>query len=68
LETGYNVNFWFDLDPLEIYSRLADDFEIELKEVSQRFGELRITEFNDNNDQEYWYHKNLGLHQEVDES
>jgi CRISPR-associated endonuclease/helicase Cas3 len=67
LEMGDNINFWFDLDALNIYSKLADDFAIELNEVSHRFGELRITEYSDSNDQEYWYHKNLGLFQEIDE-
>ncbi|WP_340679501.1 type I-F CRISPR-associated helicase Cas3f [Paraglaciecola sp.] len=67
LSLGSNVNFWFDLDVLNIYSKLAEDFAIELREVSQRFGELRITEYSDSNYQEYWYHKNLGLFQEIDE-
>ena len=66
LKMGSNINFWFDLDPFKIYSKLADDFSIELKEVSHRFGELRITEYSDSNYQEYWHHKNLGLYQEID--
>jgi CRISPR-associated endonuclease/helicase Cas3 len=67
LEMGSNSNFWFDLDPFLIYKKLSDDFSIELKEVSHRFGELRITEYSDSNYQEYWYHKNLGLFQEIGE-
>jgi CRISPR-associated endonuclease/helicase Cas3 len=66
LEMGSNSNFWFDLDPIKIYSKLADDFAIDLNEVSYRFGELRITEYDDSNYQEYCYHKNLGLYQEID--
>lgn len=65
LEMGDNVHFWFDLAPVTIYSQLADDFAIELRDVGQRFGELRIAEYSGNDNQEYWYHKNLGLHQEV---
>ena len=64
LEMGDNVHFWFDLTPLTIYLQLADDFAIELRDVSRRFGELRITEYGGSDNQEYWYHKNLGLYQE----
>ena len=66
LETGSRTYFWFDLSAFSIYSKLADDFAVDLIEVSKRFGELRITEYDNGDYQEYWYHKNLGLFQEFD--
>jgi len=67
LYLGGGIHFWFDLDTTNIYLKLADDFSIETNEVSRRFGELRVTHYNDQNYQEYWYHNNLGLFQEVDD-
>jgi CRISPR-associated endonuclease/helicase Cas3 len=64
-DRGRNVYFWFDLRALPIYSELADEFKLELKEVGMRFGELRITEYRNNVHSEYWYHDNLGLYQEI---
>lgn len=66
IDMGEGVDFWFDLDAVEIYKNLADDFSIELDEVSHRFGELRVTEYRQSEYQEFLYHKNLGLFQEVD--
>ena len=66
INIGRNITFWFDLDPFKIYKKLADDFAIELAEVSCRFGELRITEYSGSNYRKYWYHNNLGLYQEID--
>ena len=58
-------DFWFELDVRDIYKQLADDLSINtLEEVSQRFGEVRLVEW-DNYDQEYKYHSNLGLFREI---
>jgi CRISPR-associated endonuclease/helicase Cas3 len=67
LAQGENVYFWFDLDPFKIYSRLAKELGLDLPEVSSRFGELRVTDFGSNRVNEYRYHKNLGLFQEVNQ-
>ncbi|WP_236075050.1 type I-F CRISPR-associated helicase Cas3f [Teredinibacter purpureus] len=67
LDTGERIDFWFDLDVSGIYSNLANDFAIDLDEVSRRFGELRVTEYGNGDYQEYRYHNNLGLFQEIDE-
>ena len=63
---GNNSHFWFDLSPLAIYSELADAFGFDLTEVSRNFGELRVTEYEKNDRDEYFYHDNLGLYQELD--
>jgi len=64
IELGVGVQFWFDLNTRTIYSELANDFNIDLKEVSMRFGEVRITEYNRGQQQEYCYHPSLGIYQE----
>jgi len=61
---GTGVDFWFDQDALTVYQQLADDFALELEEVSRRFGEVRLTEFS-NQAQEYNYHPSLGIYQDV---
>ena len=66
VDMGGRVEFWCDLEAFVIYSNLADDFSIELDEVSRRFGELRVTEYGQSDYQEFQYHKNLGLFQEID--
>lgn len=58
--------FWFELDVLSIYNQLAQDLGIEPKKVGERFGEVRVVEYGNNNVQEYSYHPNLGLFQEVE--
>ncbi|MFH1975568.1 MAG: type I-F CRISPR-associated helicase Cas3f [Pseudomonadota bacterium] len=65
---GVGNDFWFDdLDAKTIYSELADELNINtLEEVSRRFGEVRLIEY-ENRPQEYKYHTNLGLFQEIRE-
>jgi len=61
---GKGNDFWFELDAKTIYSQLAEDLQIDtLAEVSRRFGELRIVEY-ENTHQEYKYHPNLGVFRE----
>ena len=64
IKLGIGAQFWFDLRVQSIYSMLAEDFNIDLKDVSLRFGEVRLTEFN-TNQQEYCYHPNLGIYQDI---
>ena len=58
---GGGSNFWFNLDAKMIYQKLAADFKIDLKEVSCRFGEIRLIEY-EKSQQEYKYHPNLGVY------
>ncbi|MCQ8130710.1 type I-F CRISPR-associated helicase Cas3f [Methylomonas rivi] len=62
LDFGDGVDFWFAQKANAVYSELADDFGIDLNEVSQRFGEVRLINFSSNQYQEYSYHPNLGLY------
>ena len=64
---GAGNDFWFDLDAKAIYAQLADELNINtLEEVSRQFGEVRLIEY-ENRPQEYEYHPNLGLFQEIRE-
>jgi len=55
-----NTGFWFTLDALEIYEELSKKFEVELLEISKRFGEVRLRQNNGT----YFYEPNLGVYQE----
>jgi len=62
--------FWFDLNAKTVYQQLIEEFkcngiEYDLAKISQRFGELRLTEFNSNQQTQYSYHPNLGIYQEM---
>lgn len=58
-------SFWFDLNPQDIYSDLARDFNISEETAAQRFGELRLVSYKKNDINEYKYFSNLGIYQEV---
>lgn len=61
---GIGNDFWFGLDTKAIYSQLAEELKMStLAEVSHRFGELRIVEYEKTH-QEYKYHPNLGVFRE----
>ncbi|MDH5256418.1 MAG: type I-F CRISPR-associated helicase Cas3f [Gammaproteobacteria bacterium] len=64
-----NINsgcrFWFNLDAKAIYSKLAEDFDLDLFEASKRFGEVRLIQYEKNDTQPYCYHPNLGVYQEL---
>ncbi|WP_086931676.1 type I-F CRISPR-associated helicase Cas3f [Agarilytica rhodophyticola] len=62
---GNNCHFWFQQSPRFVYQQLAEQFTIPLSEVSWRFGELRIIDYNSGRDTDYFYHNNLGFYQEV---
>ena len=59
------LSFWFDLNPQNIYSELAHDFNISEETAAQRFGELRLVSYKKNDINEYKYFSNLGIYQEV---
>ncbi|WP_162599224.1 type I-F CRISPR-associated helicase Cas3f [Shewanella algidipiscicola] len=67
LSRGENNYFWLDQSPEHIYQTLAGELNMELSEVARHFGELRITEFENSSNQEYCYHNNLGMYQEVND-
>lgn len=63
-------HFWFEQDVCEkhevsIYQQLAKDFGWALPEISRRFGEVRITEYEEGNSVEYNYHPHLGVYQNI---
>lgn len=64
LNKGKNSEFWFDTHPLAVYAQLAEDFDIDLPEVSRRYGEVRVVEYK-GDDKPYFWHESLGLFQEV---
>jgi len=70
LETELEINegnhFWFDLQPQSVYQKLAKDFDIEIDEVAERFGEIRLIEYNERMQDEYYYHPNLGIYKKVE--
>jgi CRISPR-associated endonuclease/helicase Cas3 len=59
------ISFWFDLNPQDIYSELARNFNISEETAAQRFGELRLVSYKKNDINEYKYFSNLGIYQEV---
>ncbi|WP_118984464.1 type I-F CRISPR-associated helicase Cas3f [Photorhabdus sp. CRCIA-P01] len=63
LEFAPGVSAWIELDTETIYQYLADTYEMELKNVSQHFGEIRLRIKDDG---EAWrYHPFLGVFREI---
>ena len=66
---GSRSYFWFDLDAKAIYSKLAREIEDigddDLAEASNRFGEVRLIEYQNNTIQEYEYHSELGVYNKL---
>lgn len=58
--SGKNSQFWFDLNPLNIYQHLTQSFDMSLEEISKNFGEFRLTKYSDEQDT-FLYHHNLGI-------
>jgi CRISPR-associated endonuclease/helicase Cas3 len=65
LNHAQGCGFWFELDAKSIYASLTTDFSIELSEVSQRFGEIRLVQYEEGDERAYCYHPNLGVYQEI---
>ena len=63
-ECGVGVDFWFKQDALTVYQQLARDFSLGLKNVSRRFGEVRLTEYG-GTVQEYNYEPGMGVYQDI---
>ncbi len=57
--------FWFEYDALHVYQQLEREMNLSLKEISERFGEVRLTEYCDNNSDEYSFHSQLGVYQDI---
>ena len=54
--SGKNTQFWFDLNPLTIYKHLTQDFDMSLEEISENFGEFRLTKYSDKQDTFFYHH------------
>ncbi len=57
--------FWFEQDESTIYQQLEKDFNMDLVEVSRRFGEVRLVEYAASFPEEYNYHPGLGIYQDM---
>ncbi len=64
VECGAGVDFWFEQDALSVYQQLAMDFGMDLKEVSRRFGEVRLIDYGDNVP-DYYYESGMGVYQDI---
>jgi CRISPR-associated endonuclease/helicase Cas3 len=64
LKIAEGNSFWFDLNASTVYRQLADDMELAISEISQKFGEVRLTEY-ENHSAEYYYHPQLGVYQQI---
>ncbi len=65
IKIAEGCGFWFDLNVKTVYKTLANDFGIDLSEVSRRFGEIRLIEYGQGDMQAYCYYANFGIYQEV---
>jgi CRISPR-associated endonuclease/helicase Cas3 len=63
-ECGTGIDFWFKQDAMSVYQHLAADFGLDLREVSRRFGEVRLTEYGDAV-QEYNFEPGMGVYQNI---
>ncbi len=64
LEITDGNSFWFDLTATTIYQKLAEDMKLDLSSISQRFGEVRLIEY-ENYSEKYYYNPQLGVYQDV---
>jgi len=58
------ISSWLNLETESIYQRLAEMRDMELQEVSARYGELRLDEHK-NADRRWSYHPILGVYEEL---
>jgi CRISPR-associated endonuclease/helicase Cas3 len=63
--TGKGNGFWFEQDALEVYQQLADDFDWHLSKISERFGEVRLIEYESGGTTTYNFHPYLGVYQAI---
>ncbi|MBT1062641.1 type I-F CRISPR-associated helicase Cas3 [Bowmanella sp. Y26] len=54
---------WFKLDAWSVYQQYANQFELSLEDVSERFGEIRLREKQ--NAEKWHYHPVLGIYQDL---
>ncbi len=64
-DSGQGNHFWFEQDALTVYQELAKDFELDFTEISHRFGEVRLTEYENGGSSDYNYHPQLGVYQDI---
>lgn len=64
IKFGKRNLFWFDLKIENVYSELASNFDLELDEVSRRFGEVRLIEYGPS-EEHYEFHPNLGIYKNL---
>ena len=64
LTQGQGMYFWLDQSPETIYRTLCDDLNMDLPEVSRRFGEVRVTVYEIASQAEYEYHNQIGFYRQ----
>lgn len=62
---GKGNDFWFGQDALTVYQQLADDFGWPLTKISERFGEVRLIEYETGGTATYNFHPYLGVYQDI---
>ncbi len=62
---GKGNDFWFKQDALTVYQQLADEFGWELTKISERFGEVRLIEYETSGTATYKFHPYLGVYQDI---
>lgn len=68
VELDFQTNgngFWFDQNALTVYQQLASDFEWGLPKISERFGEVRLIEYEAGATEGYSFHPYLGVYQDI---
>ena len=61
LNLADGVNWWLDLDPERIYTRLSDALEKPCEQISKDFGSIALRAKDDDASRWYW-HSQLGVH------
>ncbi len=62
---GKGQAFWFEQDALTVYQQLAVDFGWPLTKISERFGQVRLIEYETGGTATYNFHPYLGVYQEI---
>jgi len=64
-ELATGNSFWFEQKLLNVYQALGQNFGWNLKQISERFGEVRLVEYGEGSSDEYSYHPYLGVYQDI---
>ncbi len=68
VELDFQANgngFWFEQDALTVYQQLSSDFGWGLPKISERFGEVRLIEYETGATEDYNFHPYLGVYQNI---